>query len=96
MNSIKAIQRKKKKAAETTGELIGNKSTDKITKLSRSSPQNNSETVKSNRIKDDLIEKYQKKNLSLQKKKDELKWNIIYSSRVYVTIVMHIYMVKEL
>ena len=41
--SKRAIQ----KAATATGDLIGNKIADKITKLSRGSPQNNSETVES-------------------------------------------------
>ena len=38
--SIKAIQNK----AETTGDLIGNKVVDKITKVLKTSLQNNSET----------------------------------------------------
>ena len=33
------------KIAEATGDLIGNKIADKIIKVSRMSPQNNSETV---------------------------------------------------
>ena len=33
------------KTAESTGDWIGNKIAKKITKISRSSPQNNSETV---------------------------------------------------
>ena len=41
--SKRAIQ----KTAKATGDLIGNKTADKITKLSRGSPQNNSETVES-------------------------------------------------
>ena len=39
--SKRAIQ----KNAETTGDLIGNKIADKITKVSKTSPQNNSEIV---------------------------------------------------
>ena len=34
-----------KKAAEATGDFIGNKSANKITEVSRSSSQNNSETI---------------------------------------------------
>ena len=34
------------KTAEATGDLIGNKIANKITKVSRSSPQNNSERIK--------------------------------------------------
>ena len=41
--SIKAIQ----KTAEAMGDLIGNKTADKITKVSKSSPQNNLEKVES-------------------------------------------------
>ena len=33
------------KTAEGTGDLVGNKTANKITKLSKNSPQNNSETV---------------------------------------------------
>ena len=33
------------KTAEATGDLMGNKIANKITKVSRSSPQNNSETI---------------------------------------------------
>ena len=40
-----ASKRAVQKTAEATGDLNGNKIDDKITKISRSSPQNNSETV---------------------------------------------------
>ena len=40
-----------RKTAEATGDLIRNKSADKITKLSRTSPENSSETFESERKK---------------------------------------------
>ena len=40
-----ALKRAIQKTAETTGDLIGNKIADKITKVSKSSQQNNSEIV---------------------------------------------------
>ena len=48
---IKIIQRKNwikqnQEIAEATGDFVGNKIANGITKVSRSSPQNNSETVK--------------------------------------------------
>ena len=46
---IKAIQ----KTAESTGDLIGNKTADRITKVSKTSPQNNSETNEEENIKHD-------------------------------------------
>ena len=48
---------------EATGDFIGNKIVNKITNVSRSSPQNNSE-----RITNEHIKKYLKKDIYLQKK----------------------------
>ena len=43
---LKLLQKRGiQKIAEATGDLIGNKIADKIIKVSRTSPQNNSETV---------------------------------------------------
>ena len=42
-----ALKRKIQKAAESTGDLIGNKIADTFIKVSRASPQNSSEAVKS-------------------------------------------------
>ena len=52
------------KAAEATGDLIGNKIDDKITKISKTSQQNKSETVTYEHDK----EKPKKKDKYLQKK----------------------------
>ena len=41
---IKLLQNNDSKTAETTGDLIGNKIADRITKISKTSPKNNSET----------------------------------------------------
>ena len=42
---LKLLQNKQfKKTAEATGDLIGNKIADKITRVSKTSPKNNSET----------------------------------------------------
>ena len=38
------MKKKNKQTAEATGDLIGNKVTDKITRVSKTSPKNNSET----------------------------------------------------
>ena len=46
------------KTAEGTGDLIGNKTANKITKLSKNSPQNNSETVTNEHDKEIPKEKY--------------------------------------
>ena len=61
--SKKVIQ----KTAEVTRDLIGNKIGNRITKSSRSSPQNNSETITNEHDK-----KYLKKNIYLQKKDKKL------------------------
>ena len=55
------------KAEEATGDLIGNKIANKITKASRSSLQNNSETITNEHDK-----KYLKKDIYLQKKDRKL------------------------
>ena len=51
--SKRAIQ----KTAEVTGDLIGNKIAEKITKVSRTSPQNSSDTVTAKQKILDVIEK---------------------------------------
>ena len=51
------------KAAEATGDLIGNIITDRIPKVSKISQQNNSETITNEHDKDNL-----KKHIYLQKK----------------------------
>ena len=61
-------KRETQKTAETAGDLIGNKTTNKIMKVSRNTPENNSGTVESKRKIKDLIEEYQKKDIYLQKK----------------------------
>ena len=61
-------KRETQKTAQTAGDLIGNKTTNKITKVSRNTPENNSGTVESTQKIKDLIEEYQKKDIYLQKK----------------------------
>ena len=56
------------KKAETIGDLIRYKIADKFTKISRTSPQNISVTVKSKTVNIRLIETYLKKDMYLQKK----------------------------
>ena len=46
------------KTAEGTGDLIGNKTANKITKLSKNSPQNNSETITNEHDKEIPKERY--------------------------------------
>ena len=47
LNNIRiASKRMIQKAAEATGDLIGNKTADKITRVSKTSPKNNPETNK--------------------------------------------------
>ena len=55
------------KTAAWTGDLIGNKIANRITKLLQSSQQNNSETVTN-----EIIQKYPKKDIYLQKKDRKL------------------------
>ena len=54
-----AAKRALQKTTEATGDLIGKKIADKITKVSRSLPENSIGTVKSETGNIDLIEKYQ-------------------------------------
>ena len=42
---LKLLEKEAEAEAVATGDLIGNKSADKITKVSKFSPQNNTETV---------------------------------------------------
>ena len=55
------------KTAEATCDLISNKIADKIIKVSRTSPQNNSKTVTNEAENLDWIEKYLKKDIYFQK-----------------------------
>ena len=55
------------KTAAATGDLIGNKITNRITKFLQSSQQNNSETVTN-----EIIQRYSKKDIYLQKKDRKL------------------------
>ena len=55
-----ALNREIQKTAETTGDLIGNKIAEKITRVSKTSPQNSSET-------NEKKKKYLEKDLYLQK-----------------------------
>ena len=52
---------------EATENIIGNKITNKITKVSRNSQQNSSEIVESKTKIQDLIKKYLKKDIYLQR-----------------------------
>ena len=61
-----ALKTASKISIEKLAEAISDFSHNKITKVSRSLPQNSSETVEIQ----DLIEKYRKKDIYLQKKKD--------------------------
>ena len=54
------------KTVEATGDLIGNEVANRITKVWRSSPQNNSETMK-------MIKKYLKK-IKISSRKTEKNW----------------------
>ena len=51
---LKLFKRSNSKAAEASGALIGNKIVDKITKVSKTSPQSNSKTVTNEHDSDDL------------------------------------------
>ena len=44
LTTSKGEMKKNKQTAEAAGDLIGNKVTDKITRVSKTSPKNNSET----------------------------------------------------
>ena len=56
------------KTAEATGDLIGNKTANKVTKVSRNSQQNNLDTFTNENDK----EKHLKKDIYLQKKDKKL------------------------
>ena len=60
------------KTAEATGDLIGNKTADKITKTSIGSPQNNQIQLKMKQEMQDSIEKYQNKDVYLLKIENKL------------------------
>ena len=62
-----ASKRANQKTAEATGDSIGNKIADRITKVSKTSKQNNPETVTNG-----MIKKYLKKDTYLQKKDRKL------------------------
>ena len=49
------MKKKKKQTAEATGDLIGNKVTDKITRVSKTSPKNNSETNEEEMLRERCI-----------------------------------------
>ena len=57
-----------KTMSTSIGGLTGNKIVNKLTKVSTTSPQNNSGTATNETEMFDLIEKYQKKDICLQKK----------------------------
>ena len=61
-----ASKRKIQKAAEATGDLIRNKIADEISRVSKTSPQNNSETKKQ------IKKKYLEKDIYLQNKDRKL------------------------
>ena len=67
-----ASKREIQKAAETTDSLIGNKIDNKIAKVSRTSPQNDSGKLQMKQKIFELIEEYQKKDIYLQKKWQKL------------------------
>ena len=73
LKCFKKSDSKKKKAA--TCDLIGNKIADKITRVSKTSPQNNSETNR---------EKEREKDIYLQKKEKKIMIDIIiqYNNRI--------------
>ena len=52
------MKKSNSKTAEATGDLIGNKITNRITKVSKHSQQNNSETVTNENDKKILKERY--------------------------------------
>ena len=72
----------KLKAAEVTGDFIGNKTADKITTVSKHLPKNSSETVESE-TKNTKFDRDIPKERCLQK-------------RQQIITVMHEYMLKEL
>ena len=56
-------KRVNQKTAETTGDLIGNKIADRITKVSKTSPQNNSESTEEEIVRDKFIQRKDRKLL---------------------------------
>ena len=64
---LKPLQKEQLKKAEATSNLISNKIADKITKVSKISPQNNSETITNEHDKEVPI-----KYICLQKKDRKL------------------------
>ena len=58
------------KAAETTGELIGNKIIDKITRVSKTSPKDNSEKNEEEILRERYKSPVQRHNYWLSKIKD--------------------------
>ena len=56
---LKILQKEQfKKTAEGSGDLIGNKITDKVTKASKKLPQNNSEAITNDHDKETPKERY--------------------------------------
>ena len=53
-----ASKRVIRKTEEATGDLIGNKNTNRITKVSKSSPQSNSESIKNEHDQEISKERY--------------------------------------
>ena len=62
---LKLLQRVIQKTAEATGDLIGNKNADKITKVSKNAQQNNLESVTNENDKDIYFQKKGKKLLMI-------------------------------
>ena len=69
-HAIKTVSKRAiQKIAEATGHLIGNKISDKVTSVSKKPSQNNLDKLK-------VKYKYQKKDIYLQKKNNELLMNL--------------------
>ena len=62
---LKLLQKVFQKTAEATGDLIGNKNADKITKVSKNAQQNNLESVTNENDKDIYFQKKGKKLLMI-------------------------------
>ena len=62
---LKLLLKSESKMAEVTDDLIGNKIADKMTKVSRNSPENSLKVVESRKLK---IEIYQTKDMYIHKK----------------------------
>ena len=78
------LKRAIQKTAETTGDLIGNKIANTITKVSRSSSQNNSETITNERDKKLPKERYTDIYLYIQKKKKDSKAENYWWSKINI------------